>query len=170
MDFIYFKSTGNRAQLADQKVLKKANTFARTGALEVLSTARGTLKNMGLLMAPSPEMAMTVVSRDHCLTVPGFDEACDEVGIYDGILSAYERLEERGGDRVTTGSLLAVKLAQIARAGGIRRETTARNGYLLLLALFFLGDDQAMLMGRDFAGLERHERENLLKELAGALP
>ncbi len=121
-------------------------------------------------MAPSPEMAVAVVNRDNCLVMPAPGQACDEAGIYDGILSAYERLEERGGDPVTAGSLLAVKLAQFTRAGGIRRETIVRNGFLLLLALFFLRDDQTGLQGRDFAELNPREQVPLLQELAGALP
>ncbi len=123
---------------------------------------------MRLLMLPSLEMPVEVMKLVTNRESQGTNEACDEVEVYDAILSAFQQLEVTAGDRETEGSRLIVLLSKAAQSkcGGFAN--VARNGLLIVLALFFPHDAEAGVHGRDFKTLEPLERAWVLGELAAA--
>ncbi len=68
------------------------------------------------------------------------------------------------------GSRLAGCLARLMKEGRDACTNATRNGILLLLALFFLRDDQVGLSGENIATLDTVARNQLIASLTSALP
>ncbi len=101
---------------------------------------------------------------------PALDGTRGEMAIYEAIMAIYTRATRKGGDPVTAGSRLARCLTKLMKEGGDACASTATNGILLLLSLFFLRDDQLGLRGEDIGAIDRRERDGILAELRDALP
>ncbi len=104
------------------------------------------------------------------LRPPVIDGTRAEVGIYENILAAYQCTLKGGKDRVTLGSRIVPALARLMKEGGNACANTARNSLVIVLALFFLRDNQPSFPGQDITALNPRERDHLLADLAGALP
>jgi hypothetical protein len=121
-------------------------------------------------MVLCPVMAVIKMNTNKILKIPARKNKCDEARVYEDILATYQRVGVSEADRLTAGSRLAVKLAAMEKEKGKVCAGTTRNDLLLLLALFFLRDNQLGLPGQDIAALASRERDRLLADLAGALP
>ncbi len=117
-------------------------------------------------MVLSPEIIVTPVNAKKYIGTPAVDLERDEVMFYDDILAAYLHAETSGADLVTEGSRLILKFAKMVSTWRGGRGEIARNGYLLVLALFFHRVEPVDSDGREVLALDPLEKEWLRQELA----
>ncbi len=94
---------------------------------------------------------------------------CEDVGVEDKIidemLDAYKTTVAQGDDLVRVGSLLMPRILKLLQDQPDAYNNTLRNDILVLLALFFLKDDQMGLRGQDINDLPSAEKAKVIDDL-----
>jgi|SRR5271157_1049039 len=94
------------------------------------------------------------------------NEACTEEGIYETILHAWEEFSTTGQDATTWEGQYYVKLMRMVKDQTEPSDNAARNGLLLILALFSNAERGVDLRGIDLESLNPREKEIVLKSLS----
>ncbi len=113
-------------------------------------------------------MELTAVALNSPYPLQTSGDMCVENAVYDALLAAYNRSVDEREDLAQAGSSLVSWLTNLLKDQSEFTAKTIQNGMILLLALFFLRDDQFGLRGKDIATLDSEDKARVFEELAAA--
>ncbi len=109
------------------------------------------------------------ISLDPPDSQPVCDDAGTESELIDKILTTYQNAVNTRVDLVRAGSLLTPQLAHLLKERDEKCTNSAKNGLILLLALFFLREDQNGLRGKDLKDVSPHDKAMVIDDLVAAI-